>query len=152
MTVIPVVLERWILAGLLAFPAVCVLALTALEGEAGLLFTGIVAVAALIYVVIVFLLERRSLTRAARAARPVPEGARMEPLGRTALRAAAKAALGIVLALLAGLFGYSSSATVVVLGFSLVTSLGAARLRRLERTAGHRLVRVRGEPGVLRAY
>ena len=152
MTVIPVVLERWILAGLLAFPTVCLLAIVALEGEAGLFLTGIIAISALVYVVIVHLLLRRSLARAAQAARPVAEGAVIEPLGRTALRAAVKALPGLALAVLFGPLGFLPGATIVVLGFSLVTALGAARLQRLERAAGHRLVRVKGEPGTLRAY
>ena len=146
------VLERWILAGLLGFPTVCLLAIVALEGDAGLFLSGVIAGAALIYVIIVHLLLRRSLAAAAQAARPVPEDAVMEPLRRTALRAAVKSSPGLVLALLGGVIGLLPSATIVVLGFSLVTALGAARLQRLERAAGHRLVRVAGEPGVLRAY
>jgi len=153
-TVIPVVLERWILAGLLGFPAACLLALVALEGDAGLLLTGIIAGAAVIYVAVVALIERRSLTAAAAAAAaaPAPPDAVVEPLGRTSLRAAAKAALGLALAVLAGAVGLLPGATVIVIGFALVTALGAWRLGRLERAAGHRLVRVGGEPGRLRAF
>lgn len=152
MTVIPVVLERWILAGLLGFPALALLASVALEGEAGRLIAGAVVVAAVVYALIVSLALRRSLRRQAAAARPVPAEAIVEPLGRTALRAGGKAALGLVGAYVAGVVGLLPGAVVIALGFSLATAVGAFRLGRLEQAAGRRLVRVPGERGTLRRF
>lgn len=146
------VLERWILAGLLGFPALGLLASVAVEGQAGRLVAGIVMAAAIVYAVIAWFALRRSLPAQVAAARPVPESAAVEPLGRTALRAAGKALPGLAAAYLAGVVGLLPGAVVIVLGFTLVTALGAWRLGRLEQAAGRRLVRVPGEPGALRAF
>lgn len=140
------------LAGLLGFPALALLVIAATEGDGGRFLAAIIAGAALVYVLIVWLFLRRSLAAQAAAATPVGAEAAVEPLGRTALRAAGKAALGLLGAYLAGVIGLLPGAVVIALGFSLVTALGALRLGRLERAAGRRFVRVAGEPGALRAY
>jgi hypothetical protein len=46
----------------------------------------------------------------------------------------------------------SFSAAAILVGFALYTALGAFRLSRHERRAGHRLVRMKGEPGRFRAF
>jgi hypothetical protein len=149
-TVVPVVLERALLAGMLGLPALALLAFTALEGELGRWVSVIVVGAALIYVAVTWLLGMRGTLRAqAAAATPAAADATVEPFGRTALRAGVKAVVVIVLAgLLAVLFPLG--ATVVVTGFAILTALGAHALHRFERRAGHRLVRVAGEPGLRR--
>ena len=152
MTVVPVVLERALLAGLLGFPAAGLLLVTAGEGEAGRVASAILVAAGLVYVVVTALVLRRSLPALAGAARPAPPDAAVEPLWRTALRAALKALAGVALGLAATAVGFGAHAVTVAIGFSLVTALGALQLHRLERAAGHRLVRVPEEPGALRSF
>ena len=149
MTVIPVVLERSLLAGLLGFPAAGLLFVAAGEGEAGRIASAVLVGAGLVYVVITALALRRSLPALAGAARPAPPDAAVEALWRTALRAGLKALAGVALGVAATAVGFGAHAVTVAIGFSLVTALGALQLHRLERSASHRLVRTPGTPGLL---
>jgi len=138
---LPVVLERWMLAGLLGLPAAGMLAAVALEGEAGRALVAVVVAAALLYAGVTWLLLRRDLGAQLEAPSVAPEAAVVEPLGRTAARIALRLAVVVV----AGYTAAQVDLVVVVLavaaGAGLVAALTAAYLQAWERRAGARLVR-----------
>lgn len=141
---VPVVLERWIIAGLLLIPAGGLLALVALEGQAGRLTTGIVLISAVIYAGVVFALLRRDLLAQAAAAVPVAAGARLEPLGSTAARALPRVALALLICVLASTVDLAVVGVGVATGAGLVAALTALQLQRTERREQTRLVRPGG--------
>jgi hypothetical protein len=141
MRLLPVVLERWMLAGLLGLPATGLLAAAALGGSAGRTLVGVVVAAALLYATVTWLLLRRDL--AAQLADPplAPEDAVVEPLGLTAARIAARLLLVVALGYVAGLLDLVAIVLAIAAGAGLVAALTAAYLQAWERRAGARLVR-----------
>jgi hypothetical protein len=144
MNVVPVVLERWIVAGLLLIPGGALLALVALEGQAGRLTAGIVAISAVLYAAIVSLVLRGDLRAEVARAQPAGPHARLEPLARTAARALPSVVLAVVVCAAA------STVDLVVLGLGVATGLGlaaaltAGQLQLAERRERVRLVRPSG--------
>ena len=142
MTLIPAVLDRAILAGVLLLPVGGFLAAVALEGDAGLLTVGIVVAAVLVYAAVVWLVGLRGdLARQLETAEPAPEGAGVEPLGRTAGRAVLHAVPALVLCLITAAFGFLVAGLAVAGGVGVIAAAVAARLAADERARGHRLVR-----------
>lgn len=150
MTVVPAVLDRAILAGLLLLPLAAVLASLALDGDAGLLVGGVVLVGAVLYAAVTWWAGARAdLARRLSGMEVAPEEARMEALGRTAARNALKTLPLYAVAVLATFV----DAVVVVLavgaGVGLVAALTAAALARAESAGNGRIVRD-GEGTLLR--
>lgn len=146
MNVVPVVLERWIVAGLLLIPAGALLSLVALEGQAGRLTSAIVLISAVLYAGVVFAVMRRDVRAQVAAAPPADPEAGLEPLGTTAARALPRAAFALVICAIA------SSADLLILGIGLaagaglVAALTALQLQAAERRERTRLVRATGPP------
>jgi len=141
MRLLPVVLERWMLAGLLGLPAAGLLAAVALEGRAGRVFVGVVAAAALLYAVVTFLLLRRDLRVLLAAPPTAPAEAVVEPLGRTAVRVVARLGAFVVLGFLAGRVGLLVLVLAVAAGAGLLAALTAGYLQAWEHRTGTRLAR-----------
>ena len=144
MNLVPVVLERWIVAGLLLIPAGGLLSLVALEGQAGRLTSAIVLVAAVLYAGVVFLVMRRDLRAQVAAAPPADADARLEPLGSTAARALPRVAVALGVCVLASLVDLTVLGVGLATGAGLVAGLTAAQLQVAERREGTRLVRPGG--------
>jgi hypothetical protein len=141
MRLLPVVLERWMLAGLLGLPATGMLAAVALEGSAGRSLVGVVVAAALLYTGVTWLLLRRDL-RAQLAEPPVAAAeAEVEPLGLTAARIAARLVVVAAAAFVASLADLVVVVLAITAGAGIVAALTAAYLQAWEHRAGARLVR-----------
>lgn len=139
----PVVLERWLFAGLLLLGASAALAEVALEGSAGQIRAAIVASGALLYAVITWVAgPRRGLKAELAAAVPAPPHARVEPLVSTCARTLARALVVLVLALLPALVNLLALGVAVAGGIGLVSAFTAARLQAWEDRHGGRLLRV----------
>ncbi len=142
MNLVPAVLERSILAGLLLLPVAGVLGFVALEGDAGLLTSGIVLAAAVIYAAVVWVAgARRELPAQLADPKPAPTDARVESLARTAGRAGLKALALFALAAVTSVVGLLVIGLAVAGGLGLVAALTAVRLRAWEARNQGRLVR-----------
>ncbi|MBA2517952.1 MAG: hypothetical protein H0V22_11690 [Solirubrobacterales bacterium] len=144
MDMVPVVLERWIIAGLLLIPAGGLLSLVALEGQAGRLTTGIVLISAVLYAGLVFVLLRRDLRAQVAAAAPAAAEARLEPLGSTALRALPRVVLAILICVGASIADLVVVGVGVAIGAGMVAAMTALQLQRAERREQTLLVRPGG--------
>lgn len=138
---VPVALERWITAGLLLIPAGGLLALVALEGQAGRLTSGIVLVAALLYAGVTWAVLRRDLRAQVAAAIPADRAAHLEPLGFTAARALPRVGLALAVCAVAAALDQLVLGVGFTAGAGLVAALTALHLQRAERREQTRLVR-----------
>lgn len=139
---VPAVLDRVILAGVLLLPVGGFLAAVALEGDAGLLTVAIVVAAVLVYAAVVWLVGLRGdLARQLGAAEPAPDGAAVEPLGRTAGRALLHATPALLVCLATFAVGFLAAGLAVAGGVGVVAAAVGARLAADERAHGRRLVR-----------
>lgn len=141
MSLVPAVLDRWILAGLLLLPVGGVLGTVALEGDAGVLTALVVVAAAGLYAAVAWLAGlRRELPAQLTAVHPAPTGARLEPLARTAGRAALKAAALLAVAAAATAVHLLAVGLALAGGFGALAALTAARLQAWEARNPGRLV------------
>lgn len=151
MRVVPAVLDRTILAGLLLLPLVGVLASVALAGRAGLLVAGVVAGGAVLYAGVTWFAGARvELARRLADMEVAPEDARIEALGRTAGRNLLKTLPLYAVAVLATFVDALVAVLAVGAGLGLVAVLTAVVINRAEAAGGGRIVRD-GE-GALRRF
>lgn len=146
MNLVPVVLERWIIAGLLLIPCGALLSLVALEGQTGRLTSGIVLISAILYAGVVFTVARGDLRAQVAAAAPADAEAHLEPLGRTAARALPSVVVALVVCAIGSLVDLAVLGVGIATGVGLVAALTALQLQSAERRERTRLVRPGGTP------
>jgi hypothetical protein len=140
---VPAVLDRWLMAGLLLLPVLGVLGAAALDaGDAGEITAAIVVLAAVVYAVVAWLAGLRRGLPAQLAELPAaPEEARLEGLGTTAARALAKAGALLIAVSVLAVVKLLVLGLAIAAGTGLVAAAAALHLARWESRNPGRLVR-----------